>query len=1057
MRTLCSSLLFSLSIPLQLLSTALAAEPAAADTEGTTWDVEAAYGPTHTVSLSLSEGTWMSVTTQGERVIFDLLGDLWSMPLSGGEATRLTQGAAWDTDPRLSPDGQRVAYVSDKGGSEQIWVMNVDGTDARPLTDDPDARFTDPVWDPSGPWILGRRRTVDTRSIGVTELWLLHLDGGKGVALTSKDEHPHAGEATFSADGRAIYFSSRSGRFEYDQNPVGGLWSIQRIDRATGEIRHVLGGPGSAARPTLTPDGRSLVFVSRDRDRTLLEQVELETGARRVLADWISVDQMEGFALHGVYPGISFASDGRLLLWSGGKLWRLGLDGQKSELPFHVQGSWTLHDVPRWPRPLPDQVRARVVRWPTWNQDGAIAFSAMGALWVRRPDGAVERVSPGTGYSPAWSPDGQTLAWTSWDDETGGQVHLTRKGKTETLPLRGQLVNPAWSEDGSQIVVLRAPEASVDADLGDAPWFEITLLTRSGKKGPWESAVVTTTANRGAGGPAPRLTLRGGRVWYMEDRPGEPRGPSTSALVSVKLDGTDKRDHLSFGGADFILPSPDLTRVAYQQGHAVYVTAIPPWGKTVSVEAAGLPVLEVTKAEGSWLGWTPDSEDLTWAEGPVLRRRPLSGEGALATPKKAEKDGETAAAPAVETIELKLELPRARPQGVVAYTHARVITLRGDEVIEDATVIVDGDRIRSVSAGGAVPAGAEVVDCTGKTIIPGLIDVHAHLHFSSGDVLPEQEWRYQTALDFGVTTVHDPSASTELVFTQAERVEAGLMEGPRVYSTGAVLYGALGNGNAVTPDREAAKGHIARLTMFGAQSVKVYQQSRREQRQWYAVECVAQKVLCVTEGGGDLWQDLTMVVDGMHAVEHSLSVSPLYADVLGLLGGSPTADTLGTANSPTLLVAYGGMSGENWFYQHMNPLDDARLLRHYPRRALDARTWRLGMMAQDADWNHMSVARDTAALMRAGSLTTLGAHGQLQGLGVHWELWALAGEGAMTPLEALRAGTLNGAKYLGMDAWLGSVEAGKVADFVVLDRNPLEDIHHTTAIHLTVKNGVRYP
>lgn len=1041
-----------LLLPALLLGAARAAPETTSAAEKPAWDVTAAHGPTHEVSLALSEGTWMSVTTHGDRVIFDLLGDLWSMPLTGGQATRLSSGPAWDVEPRFSPDGRRVAFVSDRGGSEQIWVMNADGTGARQLTDDADARFTDPVWDPSGPWILGRRRTVDTRSIGVTELWLLHLDGGKGVALTSKDAHPHAGEAAFSPDGRYVYFSSRAGRFEYDQNPVGGLWSIQRLDRETGEIRHVVGGPGSAARPTLTPDGRALVFLSRDRERTLLERIELETGRRSPLADWIETDQLEGFALHGVYPAMSFAADGALVLWSDGRLWRLGLDGARRELPFRAEGSWTLHDVPRWPRAVPDQVRARVIRWPTWSADGRLAFSAMGALWVREKSGALTRVSPGTGYAPAWSPDGATLAWTSWDDQTGGTLNLTRKGKTETLPIRGQLVNPAWSADGQRLVVLRAPEGSVDEDLGEAPFFEIVLLERAGRKGGWTSRLVTTTPNRGAGGPMPRLALAGDRVLWMEDRPTEPRAPDDAALVSIKLDGTDKKDLMLFDGADEVIPSPDLTRVAWTAGHRVHVTAIPPWqGATVRVADGGLPVRELTKEAGRWLGWTPDGRALVWTEGPRVRRLPLDGEGALRAPEGEEPAAEP------ETLEIALSLPRARPTGVVAYTHARVVTMRGDEVIEDATVVVDGDRIRSVERGGAPPAGAEVVDCTGKTIIPGLIDVHAHLHFGAGDVHPEQEWRYQTALDFGVTTVHDPSASTELVFTQAERVEAGLMAGPRVLSTGGVLYGALGNFNAVTPDLDAARDHLRRQAALGAQSVKVYQQPRRDQRQWYALACREQQILCVTEGGGDLWQDLTMVADGMHAVEHSLSVSPLHADVLGFLGGSPTADTLGTASSPTLLVAYGGLTGEHWFYQHRSPLDDERLLRHYPRRKLDARAWRLDLMAQDADWNHRSVARDTARLMRQGVLTTLGAHGQLQGLGVHWELWALAGEGAMTPMEALRTATINGARYLGLEGQLGSVEAGKLADLVVLEANPLEDIGNSTKIAFTVKNGYRYP
>ena len=169
------------------------------------WDVNAPFGPTHSVHLDLREGTWMSLSVHGDTLVFDLLGDLWKMPVTGGEATRLTSGASWDVDPAFSPDGKQIAFTSDRNGNEQLWVMNADGSNARLLTDEKEARVTQPVWDPSGSWIIGRRRTIDTRSIGVTELWQYHLDGGKGFALTSKDEDPHAGEQQVTRDeiGRA--------------------------------------------------------------------------------------------------------------------------------------------------------------------------------------------------------------------------------------------------------------------------------------------------------------------------------------------------------------------------------------------------------------------------------------------------------------------------------------------------------------------------------------------------------------------------------------------------------------------------------------------------------------------------------------------------------------------------------------------------------------------------------------------------------------------------------------------------------------------------------------
>jgi imidazolonepropionase-like amidohydrolase len=386
----------------------------------------------------------------------------------------------------------------------------------------------------------------------------------------------------------------------------------------------------------------------------------------------------------------------------------------------------------------------------------------------------------------------------------------------------------------------------------------------------------------------------------------------------------------------------------------------------------------------------------------------------------------------------------------VALTGGRIITMNGDEVIENGTVVIDGNRITAVGPAGsvAVPEGARTFDVSGKTLIPGLIDAHAHLSYDSLDVNAQRNPQYFANLAYGVTTSHDPSASTHTVFSQAEMIGAGEMVGPRIFSTGFILYGALIPDMAVIDSYADALSHVQRLKSVGAFSVKSYMQPRRDQRQWILRAARAEDMLVMPEGGGDFPVNMGMVMDGHSGIEHSLSVGQLYKDVITLFATSRAGYTA------TLLVSYGGQPGENWFYQHYNVWENEKLQQYFPARSIDARSRRRTMSAED-DFNHKRVSHHLMQIDAAGGLITLGAHGQLQGLGAHWEMWALT-HGGMEPHNALKAATINGAEYLGMDSDLGSIAAGKLADIVVLDKNPLDQIENSDSVSLTVINGVVY-
>lgn len=1010
------------------------------------WDVEAPHGPTHTLEFDTDEGTWMNldVSPDGREIVFDLLGDIYIMPIAGGKASLLRGGPAFEVQPRFSPNGKRISYTSDKDGADNIWVMNRDGSDPKQVTKEDFRLVNNAVWTPDGNYVVAKKHFTSTRSLGAGEMWLYHVSGGgEGLQITKRrNDQQDVGEPCVSRDGRYVYFSedmSPGPSFQYNKDPNGEIYMIRRADRETGEVTNIITGPGGAARPQVSPDGKGIAYVHRVRSKTVLYVFDIASGAQHPIFDGLSKDQMETWATFGVYPNYQWMPDGKsIVAWAKGRICRVDLaSGKATNIPFEVHAKHVIADALRFQQDVsPATFEAKMIRHGVTSPDGTwFVFSAVGHLWKKKlPDGVPVRVTkdPWWEYWPSFSADGKWIVYTTWDnDDAGGiyKAHLDGGGRKKLSPQPGFYYSPSFSPDGKKIVYQRGDG---DAILG------VTYGTDPGLY--WTGAEGGEAKLVREDGRLPRFSKDGERVYFVTDV-----ADSRTAFKSVRLDGGDERTLFTSKYATQFVPSPDEQWLAFTELFQAYIVPFAKTGKEVDLNAKekAIPIKQVTRDAGSFLHWSGDSKKLHWTIGPEYFTRAIANSFSFV-----EGAADSIAPPDTTGIDVGLKLDTDVPTGAVAFVNARIITMKGSEVIENGAVVVDRNRIVAVGAtpNVEIPRGAKVIDCAGKTIMPGLIDVHSHMFHPS--ITPAQSWVYLVNLAFGVTTTHDPSNPTETVFTNSEMVKAGYLRGPRVFSTGTILYGADGDFKAVVNSLDDARSHLRRMKAVGAFSVKSYNQPRRNQRQQIIKAARELEMMVVPEGGSFFFHNLSMILDGHTGIEHTIPIAPIYKDVTALWGASKSGST------PTLIVGYGGIWGENYWYQKSNVWENERLLTFTPRPVVDERS-RRRTMSPDDEFNHIALARNCKDLTDAGVSIQLGAHGQLQGLGAHWELWMFT-QGGMTNMEALRAATLNGAWYLGLDHDLGSLEPGKLADLIVLDANPLDDIHNSEKISYTVANGRVY-
>ena len=1068
---------------------------------------------TRTLKMTVDEGTWISldVSPDGQTIVFELLGDLYTLPITGGSATRITSGQAYDMQPRYSPDGKRIVFVSDRDGAENVWTADANGANARALTTTERENYVSPLWTPDGKYVVVTKGT---------QLWLYHTEGGSGIQMTGTRATPagaapgHHG-AAFGDDPRYLWLNIRgfpSSSFATAVNEDAhetlrssarrvATYQIGQLDRSNGRVlvrTHELEG---AFRPVPSPDGRWLVYATRYDSRPALKLLDLQTRDERWLALDVQRDDYQGGGARDrdVYPGSAFTPDSRALITSyGGKIRRIDIaTGEATIIPFTAEIEQQLGPLAKFDYPINDSIlNVTQIRGARPAPDGKrVVFTALDRLWIADlpadrggkggPDRKATTVSNAkrlttaqmVEHAPVWSPDGRYIAYVTWDDSIGGEIFRVRadgRGQPERVSRAPAFYDKlSYSRDGSKLIAVRGSKLHRMRTLedfgghGPAAELEYVWLPATGGDATRIAWVGTGATQQGRNtphsGPDPERLY----VWA-----------GSEGLLSMRYDGTDMKPVVKITApptpgappgsppptAEEVIISPDGTRALVYSNRNVYLLALPPAtgdAPTLSVTGGAFPARRLTRIGGDFIGWRNDGAVAFYSIGRSFFQHDVALADSLVRdsvdtsrrPRPTTPDSARAAAPAAPARAIAYEPARIdfdiiarkdKPSGTVVLRGARIITMRGEEVIPNGDVVVKDNRIAAVGALGSVqvPADARVIDVTGKTILPGYVDIHAHTWVAWG-LHRGQVSQFMAQLAYGVTTQRDPQTSSEDVLSYTDLMELGELIGPRLYSTGPGIF-AGDNIRSLEDARDVVRRYADH---FRTQTIKQYMAGDRKIRQWVITAAREQGLTPTTEGGSNFTMNLTLMQDGYAGLEHALPISPFYKDVIELEKFS------GLTYTPTLIVSYGGPAGLSYYLTRSNPEQDARLKLFTPHDEIDK--WKDGGWQRDDQYVHTLHAEQLKKLVEAGGRVGLGSHGEVQGLGTHWELWMLA-SGGMRSHDALRAATIHSADAIGLAKDIGSLEVGKLADLQVLDASPLDDLKNTTSIRYVMKNGRLY-
>jgi Tol biopolymer transport system component/imidazolonepropionase-like amidohydrolase len=950
------------------------------------------------IDVTVHEGTQMALALSPDRstLVIDLQGVLFRMPAAGGPARAITDNLFDAHQPCWFAGGTRIAFQSDRDGHWRIWSVRADGSDPTVLTPGP-FEGREPTCSPDG-----TRIAFTSDRSGNFDVWELELASGNVRQVT----HDPSGEsrASYSPDGREIAFVS-------DREKAAGIYAVGSDGQERLLAKTAVEGGGMTipvGTPSWTPDGKKVLYtLIKDGFAKLMlddEVVSADEDVHPFRAAWLSADEF--------------------LYTADGKIKRRSLSGGQARavefsavLPVRQAVYARRHRDFSSTAPQPTLGLLK----PVISPDGTrVAFGALGNLWLMdigsRPR-ALLPAGPFVVTDPAWSPDGSKLVYSS--DREGSLdlwIYEVRSGEQRRLTSApGAEMRPAWSPDGSRIAYVNAfGSYTMQVEVIDiATGHTLTVQPFSFGSGypSWSADGRSIMVSRLAEYSTSQSYYAG----------------ATNQIEVLSADGTAKpRDFTvvqfhSIGNrsaCDGPVWSPDGRSIAFQMDQGLWIMAVSPAG-----EPSGVP-RKLNDDMPSYISWTADSRRLLYLAVDELKLVEVA-------------DGK------VHKVPLELTWRQKVPRGRLVVHAGKLVDGIHEQARTDVDIVIEGNRIVAVEPHKAGRPADHAVDASQLTVMPGLMDMHEHLIKEYGSSFG------RLLLSYGITTVRSPGNVPSDVIEEREASAAGLRPSPRVFAAGYILDGERTYWEMSTPvanlaqaDRELDRARRLRYDM-----IKTYVHTSEPVRERLiegahklGIQTSSHEIYPAAAFGSDSVEHLDGNGSSRGYSTKTSELNKVYDDVIQILSksGMTITPTLSLFTSTEEFAGAAAKADPRWQAQ-----------------PAWVRAPGGGFVMPPTPEPLLQNVRDAILkLHRAGARIVTGTDSPLTliGLSTHNELEQEVRAG-LTPFEALQTATVVPAELLDESADLGSVTTGKLADLVIVEGDPLLDIHNARNVRQVIVNG----